>query len=136
MGFFSLSHFVSQFPPTRFPLLTAIGMCYFLPVHHLEWHFGPGRKSKYNTCTCIGFHPGRVELASSRASTAYWCLCCSLKKILWDLIKGRVPSPIRKKTPCLAQIFHRRIDRATRGRRLPEETPPGFSPVSLAGSLP
>ena len=39
MGFFSLSHFVSQFPPTRFPLLTAIGMCHFLPVHHLEWHF-------------------------------------------------------------------------------------------------
>ena len=49
MGFFSLSHFVSQFLPTRFPLLTAIGMCHFLPVHHLEWHFGPGRRSKYNT---------------------------------------------------------------------------------------
>ena len=49
MGFFILSHFVSQFPPTRFPLLTAIGMCHFLPVHHLEWHFGPGRRSKYNT---------------------------------------------------------------------------------------
>ena len=46
--FFSLSHFVSQFPPTRFPLLTAIGMCHFLPVHHLEWHFGPGRRSKYD----------------------------------------------------------------------------------------
>ena len=46
--FFSLSHFVSQFPPTRFPLLTAIGMCHFLPVHHLEWHFGPCRRSKYN----------------------------------------------------------------------------------------
>ena len=29
MGFFSLSHFVSQFPPTRFPLPTAIGMCSF-----------------------------------------------------------------------------------------------------------
>ena len=48
MGFFSLSHFVSQFPPTRFPLLTAIGMYHFLPVHHLEWNFGPGRRSKYN----------------------------------------------------------------------------------------
>ena len=34
MGFFTLSHFVSQFPPTRFPLITAIGMCDFLPVHH------------------------------------------------------------------------------------------------------
>ena len=48
MGFFSLSHFVSQFPSTRFPLLTAIGMCHFLLVHHLEWHFGPGWRSKYN----------------------------------------------------------------------------------------
>ena len=46
--FFSLFHFVSQFPPMRLPLLTAIRMCHFLPVHHLEWHFGPGRRSKYN----------------------------------------------------------------------------------------
>ena len=47
--FFSLSHFVSQFPPTRFPLLTAIGMCHFLPVHHLECRFWPGQRPKYNT---------------------------------------------------------------------------------------
>ena len=44
--FFSSSHFISQFLPTRFPLLTAIGMCRFLPVSHLEWHFGPGQKVK------------------------------------------------------------------------------------------
>ena len=44
--FFSSSHFISQFPPTRVPLLTAIGMCLFLPVHHLECHFGPGQKVK------------------------------------------------------------------------------------------
>ena len=44
--FFSSSYFISQFPPTRFPLLTAIGMCHFLPMHHLEWHFGPGQKVK------------------------------------------------------------------------------------------
>ena len=49
--FFTSSHFISQFPPTRFPLITAIRMCHFLPVHHLEWHFGPGRRSKYNTLT-------------------------------------------------------------------------------------
>ena len=49
--FFSSSHFISQFPPTRFPLLTAIGMCHFLPVHHLEWSFGPGQKSKYYIST-------------------------------------------------------------------------------------
>ena len=40
MGFFFISsHFISQFPPTRFPLITAIRMCYFLPVRHLEWRF-------------------------------------------------------------------------------------------------
>ena len=49
MGFFTLSHFVSQFLPTRFPLITAVGMCHFLPVHHFEWHFWPGRRTKYNT---------------------------------------------------------------------------------------
>ena len=38
--FFSSSHFISQFPLTRFPLITVIRMCHFLPVHYLEWHFG------------------------------------------------------------------------------------------------
>ena len=33
--FFSSSHFISQFPPTRLPLITAIRMCHLLPVHHL-----------------------------------------------------------------------------------------------------
>ena len=37
--FLSSSHFISQFPPTRFPHITAIGMCHFLLVHQLEWHF-------------------------------------------------------------------------------------------------
>ena len=46
--FLTSSHFISQFPPSRFPLITAIRMCHFLPVHHLEWHFVPGRRSKYN----------------------------------------------------------------------------------------
>ena len=42
--FFTSSHFISQFPPTRFPLITAIRMCHFHPVHHL--HFWSGRRSK------------------------------------------------------------------------------------------
>ena len=37
--FFSSSHLMSQFPPTRFPHITAIGMCHFLPVHHLGISF-------------------------------------------------------------------------------------------------
>ena len=47
MGFFfTSSHFISQFPPTRFPLITAIRMRHFLPVRHLEWHFWLGQKVK------------------------------------------------------------------------------------------
>ena len=49
--FFSSSHFISQFPPTRFPLITAIRMCHLLPVHHLGMAFlaeskGHNTKSK------------------------------------------------------------------------------------------
>ena len=44
--FFTSSHFICQFPPTRFPLITATRMYHFLPVHYLEWHFWPGQKVK------------------------------------------------------------------------------------------
>ena len=43
---FTSSHLISQFPPTRFPLITAIRMYHFLPVNHPEWHFWPGQKVK------------------------------------------------------------------------------------------
>ena len=47
MGFFfTSSHFVSQFPPTRFPLITAIRMCHFLPVNPLGMAFLAGSKAK------------------------------------------------------------------------------------------
>ena len=47
MGFFfTSSHFMSQLLPTQFPLITAIRMCHFLPVHHLEWHFWLGQQVK------------------------------------------------------------------------------------------
>ena len=52
--FFSSSHFISQFPPTWFPLITAIRMCHPLPVHHLGMaFFGRVKRSKYNTCRHI-----------------------------------------------------------------------------------
>ena len=44
--FFTSSHFISQFPPTRFPLLIAIRMCHFLPVHHIGMAFLAGSKAK------------------------------------------------------------------------------------------
>ena len=46
MGIFTSSHFISQFPHTRFPLITAIGMCHFLPVHHLGMAFLAGSNAK------------------------------------------------------------------------------------------
>ena len=47
--FFSSSHFISQFPPTRFPLITAIRMCHLLPVHHLGMAFLAGSKGQNMT---------------------------------------------------------------------------------------
>ena len=38
----------ANFRPRDFTLITAIRMCHFLPVHHSEWHFWPGRRSKYH----------------------------------------------------------------------------------------
>ena len=51
MGFFfSSSHFISQFPPTQFPLITTIRMCHFLPVCiTLNGIFGRVKRSKHNT---------------------------------------------------------------------------------------
>ena len=42
--FSTSSYFISQFPLTRFPLITAIRMCHFLPVHHLGMAFLTGSK--------------------------------------------------------------------------------------------
>ena len=44
--FFTPSHFISQFTPTRYPLITAIKMCHFLPMHHLGMAFLAGSKAK------------------------------------------------------------------------------------------
>ena len=44
--FFSSSHFISQFPAARFPLITAIRMCHLLPLHHLGMAFLAGSKGQ------------------------------------------------------------------------------------------
>ena len=49
--FFSSSHFISQFSPTRFPLITAIRMCHLLPMHHLGMAFLAGSKGQNTTIT-------------------------------------------------------------------------------------
>ena len=43
---FYLVPFRQPSPPTRFPLITAIGMCHFLPVHHLRMASLAGSKVK------------------------------------------------------------------------------------------
>ena len=54
MGIFiSSSHFIDQFPPTRFPFITAIRMCHFLPVHHLGMAFLAGSKAKIQHCVSM-----------------------------------------------------------------------------------
>ena len=52
--FFTSSHFISQFPPTRFPLIAAIRMCHFLPVHHLGMAFLAGSKVKIDNAGALG----------------------------------------------------------------------------------
>ena len=46
MGFFYLVPFRQRSPPTRFPLITAIGMRHFLPVHHFGMASLAGSKVK------------------------------------------------------------------------------------------
>ena len=50
--FFSSSHFISQFPPTRFPLITAIRMSHLLLVLHLGMAFLAGSKGQNITFIC------------------------------------------------------------------------------------
>ena len=51
--FFTSSHFNSQFLPTRFPLITAIRICHFLPVHHLGMAFLAGSKAEIQHKTTL-----------------------------------------------------------------------------------
>ena len=44
--FFSSSHFISQFPPTRFPLITVMECVTSFRRIALEWHFWAGQKVK------------------------------------------------------------------------------------------
>ena len=46
MGILACPIFSAQFPPTLFPLITAIRMCHFLPVHHLGMASLAGSKVK------------------------------------------------------------------------------------------
>ena len=52
MGFFYFVPFHQPSTPTRFPLITATGMCHFLPVHHLGMGSLVGSKVKIQHLPC------------------------------------------------------------------------------------
>ena len=68
MGFFTSSHFISQFPPTRFPLITAIRMCHLSGAS--PWNGIFGRVEGQNTTG----RPTKTYLHQLHADTA-----CNLK---------------------------------------------------------
>ena len=59
--FFTSSHFISQFLPTRFPLITAIRMCHHFPVHQLGMKF-LGRVEGQNTTQFPFLSAERLDL--------------------------------------------------------------------------
>ena len=74
--FFSSSHFISQFPPTRFLLITAIRMCHLLPVHHLWMAFLAGSKGQNITTVLLSTSAGWFKFSCPRPScwedNLYW----------------------------------------------------------------
>ena len=100
MGFFTFSHFISQFPPMRFPLITAVRMYHFLPVHHLEWHFWLGRRSKYNRSLYSYLSLRIVEFSLWDWSTTHLDLS---KLALEDAANEMEGSPPHR-TWCLRQV--------------------------------
>ena len=71
LSFFTSSHFISQFPPTRFPLITAIRMCHLFPVHHFGMAFLAGSKGQ-NTTPIFSSKfslPRRLGLSNSPSSS-------------------------------------------------------------------
>ena len=74
--FFSSSHFISQFPPTRFPLITAIRMCHLLLVHHLGKAFLAGSKGQNITqldfIICVNF----IKTQNKSFETFLWEYFC------------------------------------------------------------
>ena len=87
------------------------------------------------TCTCIGFHPGRFEPASSRVSTAYHCLWLLIKEDILGFDWGKCPKSYSEKPVCRRFSTDALTDALTRGRWLPEQTPPGFSPLLIDGRI-
>ena len=68
--FFTSSQFVSQFPPSRFPLITAIRMCHLLPVHHLGMAFFAGSKVKIQQTFLSLNRSSRPHPVSAQS----WCI--------------------------------------------------------------
>ena len=70
--FFSSSHFISQFPPTRFPLITAIRMCHLLPLHHLGIAFLAGSDGQNITLSHENKTLSKRSLTKNDELNTYW----------------------------------------------------------------
>ena len=46
-------------------------MCHFLPVHHFEWYFWPGRRSKYNRLV-YGTLSNNISWWSTHSNSTFW----------------------------------------------------------------
>ena len=103
--FFSSSHFISQFPPTRFLLITAIRMCHYLPVHHLEWHFWPGRLSKYNKTTWNQLLSKQSSFLLQPLSSSLQSLSYSTRSLTQRSLSSSLVRP-RLRRYCLRDVTH------------------------------
>ena len=92
-NFFSSSHFISQFSATRFPLITAIRMCHFLPVHHLEWHFWPGQNITPGSDGNKGVHCIHQNANIPEASSSY------IRDTRWGSL-----TPLQRCSRCILQL--------------------------------
>ena len=81
--FFSSSHFISQFPPMRFPLITAIRMCHLLPVHHLGMVFLAGSKGQNITQALFVFKTKYACYPNERLYI-YIYIYMIFSRIKWD----------------------------------------------------
>ena len=92
MGFFTLSHFISQIHPCNLFQLLAIGMCHFLPVHHFGMACLPGPKVKiqqyqHSPSNGVGCHQQVIDHVSvwsiQQNKTGFLSCCGCVNTTAW-----------------------------------------------------
>ena len=80
--FFTSSHFISQFPPTRFPLITATRMCHSFRCITLNGIFGQVNRSKHN-------NPSLIIFQNSTCGIFFTFVSITLTHILQNNLQGQ-----------------------------------------------